>query len=109
MTKVIAQNIQEVFGHREKIALFLILVILASSVSYVVFLQRAIKNVVAREQILKQVQAENTSVSSLENQYFSLETGVTEQFAYSKGFKDATVKTFISGKSGQALTFNNDL
>ena len=102
--------ISRVQEHRGKIIIGLFSVLVFATSSYIYFVHQAVLNVVARQNILKEIALKNKNISTLENQYFTIENSITESMAFSKGFKSATVENYISAKpQGQALTFNNEL
>ena len=103
----LAQNIQQALRYRERIAVFLVAVISLSALMYIYYVREAVLNVVAREQVTGQIQADNTTVSNLENQYFALKSAVTMDTALAMGFEPTKASAFISADSGAAgLAYN---
>ena len=105
--QALAQNIQQALRYRERIAIFLIGLIALSAVVYIYFVREAILNVVARQQVAAEIQADNTSVSNLENQYFVLKSAITMDTATAEGFEPAKASSFISEDSAASgLAYN---
>jgi len=103
----LAQNIQQALRYRERIAVFLIGIIAISSMAYIFFVREAVLNVVSRERITAAIQADNTTVSNLENQYFIQKNAITMDTATAEGFQPAKVSAFISEDSGAVgLAYN---
>ncbi len=97
--QAIAQNIQQAFRYRERIALLLIGIIAISAAAYVYYVREAVLNVVARQQVSAAIQTDNTAVSNLENQYFVLKNSITMNMALAEGFEPAKVSAFIPENS----------
>jgi len=105
--QAIAQNIQQAFRYRERIAIFLIGVIAVSAVAYIFYVREAVLNVVSRQRITAAIQTDNTTVSNLENQYFVLKNAITMDTAVAAGFEQTKVSAFISEDSGAiGLAYN---
>ena len=105
-TQVIAYNVQKALRYREMIASFLIVTIVVSAAAYVFFVQKAVTNVVARQNVSKQIGVINAQVNDLESKYLTLDNGINMTVATEHGFISADVSAFISTKSlGQAHTF----
>lgn len=109
MTQTIANNINNVFRYKEKIFTFLVTGIVVMTSLYVFFLQKAIVNVVARENIVKQSRSLSTDVSELESKYFIVKNTVNIDLAHEKGFKDSEITSFISSKSLTAMANHEQL
>ncbi|MEI6057584.1 MAG: hypothetical protein WCQ60_01255 [bacterium] len=108
-TQVIAYNVQKALRYREMIASFLIATIVMSAAAYVFFVQKAITNVVARQNISKQIGIVNAQVNDLESKYLVLDNSISMEVAAKHGFVPADVTAFISTKSlGQAHTSTNN-
>lgn len=108
MTKVV-QNINIVLKYKEKIVTVLIIGIVMSACMYAYLLHNAIENVIAREEIRKEMSSVSTNVSELEGKYFSVKNAVNIELAHAKGFKDTPVDSFISKKSLTAMVNHNEL
>ncbi len=109
MTQVIAENIHSVLKYRGRIFSFLTFGLIISSFLYVYFLHNAISNVVEREKIVKENRVISTAVGELEVKYFSIKNSINIELAYSKGFKDAAVSSFIPKDSITAMAHANGL
>ena len=79
-------------------------VIVLCAGAYIFFVREAIVNVVASENVVKQIQTDSTAVSSLENQYFSLKSTITMDTATSLGFSPVAVSAFIPASSISPVT-----
>jgi cell division protein FtsL len=105
--QALAQNIQQAFRYRERIALLFIFIIAVSAAAYIYYVREAVLNVVARQQVSAEIQTDNTAVSNLENQYFVLKNSITMDMALADGFQPATVSAFIPEDSGASgLAYN---
>ena len=108
-TQVIAYNVHKALRYREMIASFLIATIVVSAAAYVFFVQKAITNVVARQNISKQIGIVNAQVNDLESKYLVLDNSISMEVATKHGFVSADVTSFISAKSlGQSRTKTNN-
>ena len=67
---------------------------------YMYCIRSTVSNVVAREGLEAELSALTLSIGSKEFAYIAKRNGVTLDRAYSLGFKDAEIKTYISRKSG---------
>jgi hypothetical protein len=104
-TQAIAYNVQKALRYREMIAGFLISIIVVSASAYIFFIQRAVMNVVARQNISKQIDLATAQVNNLESKYLILDNSINMNVAVQDGFAPATVTDFISIDSlGQAQT-----
>ena len=105
--QAIAQNIQQAFRYRERIALMLVAIIAVSAAAYIFYVREAILNVVSRQQITAQIQVANASVSNLENSYFNIKNSITMEMATTRGFEPTKVTAFISEDSNATgLAYN---
>ncbi len=108
-TQAIAYNVQKALRYREMMASFLIATIVLSAGMYVFFVQKAVTNVVARQNISKQIGVINAQVNDLESKYLTLDNSISMTVATRYGFVPADVTDFISmNSSGKAnvLTIN---
>jgi len=109
MTKAITITYSTIHRYRERIFVALAVAIFASIFSYIFLLQKAIVNVVEREKMMETINKKSSEVGDLEAKYFSVKNSFTPELAYSKGFKDANVTTYISQKKVTAMASNNEL
>ena len=109
MTKVIKENIQEIFNYKERIFIVLIMSIIISAGAYAFLIEKAIMNVVAREDVIKESHVLSASVAGLEERYFSIKNNISLDLAYAKGFKDSEVSFFISSQLLSTLVSRNEL
>ena len=109
MTKVIKENIQDILRYKERIFFILAVAIVISACAYGFLIEKAIMNVVAREDVIKQSRTVSSSVSSLEEKYFSIKNNINIELAHAKGFKDAPASLFISSKPLTAMVSHNEL
>jgi hypothetical protein len=111
----IAYNVSKALRYREYIFFSLVAVVLFFAGAYIFFIRSAIVNVVARQDIVKEIQTDTTSVSSLENQYFNLKSSITMDTATSLGFSNVAVAAFIpaspavSAVSSVVLSSNDEI
>lgn len=93
--------------HKEKIAVWALGLMIASSfVLYMFFVNQAVLNVVAREEIENDLASLNAKVSELEFEYISLKNSITIKYAYDRGFKDVTDIAFAERSSGSSFSLN---
>lgn len=104
MTKIITENIQDMLKYKERIFIVLIASIIFSIGAYTFLIEKAIMNVIAREDVTKETRLVGASVAILEGKYFSVKNDVNIELAHSKGFKDSDVSFFISTKSITAMS-----
>lgn len=110
MKSIALHTTQSIMNHRERVFAILVGCCVLGAVVYGYSLQKAIVNVVQREEMVKLMQRESSAVADLESKYFSLKNAVSLDLAHRKGFKDAPVAVFISKKAlGSTLTLNNEL
>jgi hypothetical protein len=108
----IAYNVNKALRYRERIVISLAALVLFFGVAYIFFVRSAIVNIVARENIAKQIQTDSTAVSSLENQYFTLKSAITMDTATSLGFSQVPVSAFIPADPSApsvALSSNDEI
>ena len=92
----LAQNIHQAFRYRERIVVFLIGIIAVAATAYIFYVREAVMNVVARQHVTSAIQASNSTLSNLENQYFVLKNSITMDMAIANGFEPTKVNAFIS-------------
>ena len=94
----------------QRIFAILIVSIVIAMFGYVFLLQKAIINVVDREQVSKQVSSISMKIGALEEKYLSLKNTVTLELAREKGLTDAKNISYISSeKSLTAVAIRNEL
>ena len=67
--------------------------------TYVYLLNTAVFNVVKRGAAEKQISAANSKITELETKYISLKNNINLELAYSLGYKEVEMTTFIGKKS----------
>jgi hypothetical protein len=72
---------------------------------YIYFINTTVHNVVARQNLENEASQLTLSIGSKEFQYITKRNSVTLTLAYSMGFQDSEVKTYISKKAGVAVAF----
>src|SRR3989344_6895701 len=86
--------------NREKTICWTLLgILLLCSGFYIYFINTTIHNIVQRQNLEAEASKLTLAIGSQEFQYISMRNGVTLDLAYSLGFRDVGVKTFISKKS----------
>lgn len=105
----IAYNVNRALRYRERIVISLAAVAVFLAGTYIFLVREAIVNVVARENMAKEIQADTTAVSALENQYFTLKSSITMDTATSLGFSLATVSAFIPTSPAVAISSNDEI
>lgn len=110
MTKTIATISYKTFQkNKEKIFMVLAVAVLASVCFYAFLIQKAVMNVVSRQNLTKEIASVGMEVNGLEENYFSIKNNITLEMAKDKGFKDTVVSNYISKKSLTAMASNNEL
>lgn len=105
----IAYNVQKALRYRERIVISLAAIAVFLVGVYVFLVREAIVNVVARENIAKEIQTDSTAVSALENQYFTLKSSITMDTATQLGFLPVTVSAFIPTSAAVAISSNDEI
>ncbi|MEQ1500160.1 MAG: hypothetical protein ABL917_02160 [Parcubacteria group bacterium] len=72
---------------------------------YVFLINATIHNVVARQNLESEASSLTLSIGSKEFEYISKRNEVTKQLAYSMGFKDVEVKSFVNKNSDASVAF----
>lgn len=108
MTKAISQNIQSILRYREAILFTLIFSIIISACAYGFLIEKAIMNVVGREDLIKKSRMISASLVPLEEKYFSIKNNINIDLAHAKGFRDADPSIFITSKSLTAMASHNE-
>ncbi len=109
MTRIITNIYKASHHHKERVFSILVVSILLTMFAYGFLLQKAIINVVQRQEISKNISAISVDVGDLEEEYFSLKNGITLELAHTKGLKDAEVVSYLSKKSLTAMASQNEL
>ena len=109
MTRALTISYKTVSKNREKIFILLISTIIISAVMYAILLEKAVMNVVLRENITKQVSIKSNEVGDMETKYLSIKNSITLDLAHSKGFKNVEDISYISKKSLTAMVSKNEL
>ena len=92
--------------NREKTIFWTLLGVLLLSVGfYVYFINTTVHNIVSRQNLENEVSKLTLTISNEEFQYITKSNAITLQLAYSLGFKDTLVKTYISRKSENEVAF----
>ena len=92
--------------NREKTIFWTLFGVLLLSVGfYMYFINTTVHNIVIRQDLENEASKLTLTIGSEEFQYITLRNGVTLSLAYSLGFKDASVKTYISRKSDNTVAF----
>jgi len=92
--------------NREKTIFWSLVGILFLSVGlYIYFINATVRNVVFRQNLENKASALTLAIGGEEFQYISKKNAVTLSLAYSMGFKDATVKSFITSKPQEQVAF----
>lgn len=93
--------------YKEKIAVWLLGILIVSSfVLYMFFVNQAVLNVVAREEIENDLAGLNAKVSELEFEYISLKNSITIKYALDRGFEEARDVAFVERDSGSSFSLN---
>jgi hypothetical protein len=108
MTKIITNIYRISHYHRERLLSLFIISILLTMFAYIFLLQKAIINVVQRQEVSKSISKVSVDVSNLEEEYFSLKNGITLELAHTKGMKDAEVVSYISKSPITAMVRYNE-
>lgn len=85
-------------------ALASILVVIFGFYAYLI--NKTIMNVVAREDVERNISELSSSIGELEFKYMTLRNGITIDLAYTKGFLDAEPSQFIS-RNPSTLSYNS--
>ena len=109
MVKFITISYKVLHKERERLFYILIASIIFTISLYGFLIQKAIMNVVAREDIAKEIALTGAKVGDLEGKYLSLKNSITIDLAYEKGLKDAVAPYYISKKSITAMASKNEL
>jgi len=72
---------------------------------YIYFINATIHNTVAREHLENEASSRTLSIGNKEFQYITMRNAVTLPIAYSLGFKEVSVKTFVSKKSSTQVSY----
>ena len=92
--------------NREKTIFWsLVGILFLSACLYIYFINATVRNVVLRQNLESQAATLTLNIGGEEFQYISKRNAVTLSLAYSMGFKDATVKTFITEKPAEQVAF----
>ena len=95
--------------YKEKVAVWLLgLTIVSSFILYMFFVNGAVLNVVAREEVENDLASLNAEVSELEFQYISLRNSITIDYAYDRGLQEAQNVAFAERGQGSSLTLNTE-
>ncbi len=90
--------------NKERAIFWTLLGVLLLSLGFYMYCIRAtVNNVVARQDLEAESSGLTLSIGSEEFQYITKRNEITLALAYSLGFKDATVKTYISKKGGEEV------
>jgi len=90
------ERIQSIHNPERKVfAIFIVLALLLCA-AYGYFLHRAISNVMARENTLKEVASLDIRLNELEFSYIALQNSVSLEDAYERGFVDIEAPVFVS-------------
>ena len=109
MTKIITTIYKTTHDYCQKTFVILLACIFVTIFAYIFLLQKAIINVVDREQVSKQAKSLSAEIGNLEAQYLSLKNTVTLELAREKGLTDASNISYISKKSLTAVAPRNEL
>ncbi len=72
---------------------------------YLYFINTTIHNVVARQNLENEAGSITLSIGAKEFEYITKRNTVTLELAYSMGFKDVKVKSFVSKKDGGSVAY----
>jgi nucleoside recognition membrane protein YjiH len=108
MRKTIQNNKEENLIYRVRIFWTLVFGIIVLAPFYAISVHSAIVNVVERENIVSMIREKSTEVSETESKYFALKNKINMNMAYSKGYQEAEVSSFISKKSLTAIVSYNE-
>jgi len=93
--------------YKEKILVWLLAITIVSSfILYVFFVNGAVLNVVAREELESNFADLNSKVSELEFQYISLKNSITIDYAYERGFYQVDQVAFAERMPSASLSVN---
>lgn len=109
MTQALAHNFTTMMRYKERLFVLLVGCVVVTACAYAFLLQKAVVNVVEREQIVRDIALRSTHVSELESKYLSLKSAVTMELAHTKGFQDVPVSNYISKKSVTAMISTHEL
>ena len=92
--------------NREKAVFWTLLGVLLFSLGfYMYFIRATIHNVVVRQNLEGQLSKLTLAIGSQEFEYITKRNAVTLELAYSLGFKDAQVKSYISQQPETKVAF----
>ena len=74
---------------------------------YIYFINATIHNAVAVQNLESEASSLTVGLGAREFEYITKRSAVTVELAYSLGFKDTEVKSYISKKSNSAFAFLN--
>jgi hypothetical protein len=84
----------------------LILAVVGMVLLYAYLVSRTIFNVVARKNLESHIADLSSEISDLEFSYIAAKGSITKEFAYARGFTDATQAIFVRRDSGAALSYS---
>lgn len=95
--------------HKEKVLVWTLApTIVLSFILYMFFVNGAVLNVVAREEVENELASLNAKVSELEFEYISLRNSITIDYAYNRGFKEVEESVFAERPGNTSLTLNSN-
>lgn len=80
-------------------------VLFFSLIFYMYFINTTIHNVVARQNLENEASSLTLAIGSKEFEYISKRNAITLAVAYSMGFRDTSVKSYISTKAGNNVAY----
>ncbi len=72
---------------------------------YIYFINATVHNVVARQNLENEASSLTLKIGNQEFQYITMRNNVTLATAHSMGFKDVSVKTFISKDNSRQVSY----
>ena len=108
MTKRISEKLNSMLNYRGRVFWLLVFGIMILIPFYAISVHSAIINVIEREKIVSEIREKSTIVSELESEYFALKNKINMELAYSKGYKESEINSFISRKSLMTIVSYNE-
>ncbi len=109
MTKVIVNNLNNIWGYKERIFALLVVGIIVFASYYALVVHSTVVYIIDREKVVKDIHEVSTRVSELESSYFSQKNQINIELAHAKGFEDAEVSSYITKRPITAFVSHNEL
>ena len=98
----------KIFSYEERVRVFWTLIFISTVclVVYVLAVNFAVRNTIARQTLEIQTANLSAHIGELEFSYISLKNKVSLDLAYKRGFKEVVVPVYIGRASSRALSMN---